>query len=63
MTDFTLYALPIFFILIIVEILVGGWKNNQSYSKKDTVASLSMFAGNVVIILATKSLFYVFYVY
>tara|TARA_B100000315_G_scaffold183011_1_gene171945 strand:+ start:144 stop:968 length:825 start_codon:yes stop_codon:yes gene_type:complete len=61
MTDFTLYALPIFFILIIVEILVGGWKNKQSYSKKDTVASLSMFVGNVVIILATKSLFYIFY--
>ena len=61
MIDLTIYAVPFFFILIALEILIGNWKNNQSYSKSDTIASLSLFAGNVLVILATKSLFFLFY--
>ena len=61
MLDLTVYALPFFFILIGLEILIGNWKKNQSYSKSDTIASLSLFAGNVLVILATKSLFFIFY--
>jgi len=61
MLDLTIYAVPFFFILIALEILIGNWKNNQSYSKSDTIASLSLFAGNVLVILATKSLFFLFY--
>ena len=61
MLDLTNYAVPFFFILIALEILIGNWNKNQSYSKSDTIASLSLFAGNVLVILATKSLFFSFF--
>ena len=62
MLDLTIYAVPFFFIFIALEILIGNWNKNQSYSKSDTIASLSLFAGNILVILVTKSLFFLFYV-
>ncbi len=61
MLDLTIYAVPFFFLLIAFEILIGNWNKNQSYSKSDTIASLNLFAGNVLVILATKSLFFPFF--
>ena len=61
MLDLTIYAVPFFFLLIAFEILIGNWNKNQSYSKSDTIASLSLFAGNALVILGTKSLFFIFY--
>jgi len=61
MIDITVYAIPVFFIFISIEILIGHLRNNQSYSKKDTISSLSLFAGNAIILLFSNSLFYIFY--
>ncbi len=52
--DLTLYAIPAFFALLIVEGVIAGSQHLRGYERKDTIASLSMGVGNVLIDLFMK---------
>ncbi len=49
------FAIPGFIILMIVEVIVSAYQDAELYEFKDTVASLSMGVGNVIIKLFTKA--------
>ena len=46
--SFLLWAVPIFLLLIVVEIIYGHFKNNQTYNLMDTIASLSSGTTNML---------------
>lgn len=48
------YAIPVFILLLIVEISVAAWEQRDWYNTKDTISSLSMGIGNAIIRLFTK---------
>jgi len=48
------FAIPGFIVLMIVEVIVSAYQDADLYEFKDTVASLSMGIGNVIIKLFTK---------
>ena len=43
-----LITLPIFLVLVLIEILYGLWKNNLTYSLMDTISSLSAGSTNMI---------------
>ena len=53
--DLTVYAIPTFIVLMLLEGAVIAGRNVAGYESKDTAASLSMGVGNVVIDLSMKS--------
>ena len=48
------YAIPGFILLMVIEVLFSAWQDAELYDFKDTVASLTMGIGNVIIKLFTK---------
>jgi sterol desaturase/sphingolipid hydroxylase (fatty acid hydroxylase superfamily) len=54
--DLTVYAIPAFFALMIAEVLLLARTTRRGYERRDTVASLSMGVGNVLISAVTKTL-------
>lgn len=59
--DPTVFAIPVFIALIIVEVLINAKKNLNLYRFKDSAANISMGLGSVVIGLLTKTFaFFVF---
>ena len=50
----TAYALPVFAILILVEVVYGAWRQHQTYTLKDSFASLSQLGLNIITTLAIK---------
>lgn len=58
MTDPTIYAIPAFFILMVLEAVLLSRTALRGYERRDTIASLTMGTGNVVISLGAKVLHY-----
>ena len=59
--DPTVFAIPVFIALIIVEVLINAKKNLNLYRFKDSAANITMGLGSVVIGLLTKTFaFFVF---
>lgn len=60
-----LISVPIVFVLIGVEVLVGSLKHVQYFKRDDMLGTLGMLVGNVAMIGATKGLFFgaMLYVY
>ena len=59
--DPTVFAIPVFIALIIVEVLINAKKNLNLYQFKDSAANITMGLGSVVIGLLTKTFaFFVF---
>ncbi|MGI9544239.1 MAG: sterol desaturase family protein [Cyclobacteriaceae bacterium] len=54
--DLTDYATPIFLLMILLESLVSSRRNLKNYQWKDSMASISMGLGSVVIDLLMKAL-------
>ena len=54
MPDLITYAIPGFILLMIVEVIISAKQDAELYEFKDTVASLTMGIGNVIIKLFTK---------
>jgi len=52
--DLTVYAVPIFVVLMLVEAVVVGRRRLLGYEARDTAASLAMGLGNVLIDLVMK---------
>ena len=46
--SFLLWAVPIFLFLILIEIIYGHFKNNQTYNLMDTISSLSSGTTNML---------------
>ena len=46
--SFLLWAVPIFLLLIVVEIIYGHFKKNQTYNLMDTISSLSSGTTNML---------------
>ena len=44
-----LITIPIFLVLITIEILYGAWKKNQQHSFMDTISSLSSGFTNLLV--------------
>jgi sterol desaturase/sphingolipid hydroxylase (fatty acid hydroxylase superfamily) len=53
--DLTIYAIPAFFVLMVVEAALLARTAHRGYEWRDTAASLTMGVGSVVIGLATKA--------
>jgi sterol desaturase/sphingolipid hydroxylase (fatty acid hydroxylase superfamily) len=59
--DPTVFAIPVFIALIIIEVVINAKKNLNLYKVKDSAASITMGLGSVVIGLLTKTFaFFVF---
>jgi len=56
MKELTVYAIPAFFGLMLVEAFVTWRRGMDAYEGRDTAASLSMGVGNLVIALGTRGL-------
>ena len=59
--DLTVYAVPAFVILMLVEGLLTGRRRLRGYEARDTVASLAMGTGNVAIDLFMKGVAFAIY--
>jgi sterol desaturase/sphingolipid hydroxylase (fatty acid hydroxylase superfamily) len=59
--DPTVFAIPVFIALIIIEVIINAKKNLNLYKFKDSTANITMGLGSVVIGLLTKTFaFFVF---
>ena len=59
--DPTVFAIPVFVALIIIEVVINAKKNLNLYKFKDSSANITMGLGSVVIGLLTKTFaFFVF---
>lgn len=59
--DPTVFAIPVFIALIVVEVLINAKKNLNLYQFKDSAANITMGLGSVIIGLLTKTFaFFVF---
>ena len=59
--DPTVFAIPVFIALIIIEVVINAKKNLNLYKVKDSAANITMGLGSVVIGLLTKTFaFFVF---
>lgn len=56
MGDITNYAIPFFFLTLVIEVALSIRGKRESYAKKDTIASLSMGIGSIGSSLITKGL-------
>ena len=58
--DLTIYAIPAFFVLMVVEAVMLAGTAYRGYERRDTVASLTMGVVNVIISLFTKAVHFAF---
>ena len=61
--DPTVFAIPVFIALIIIEVVINAKKNLNLYKFKDSAASITMGLGSVVIGLLTKTFAYFVFVW
>lgn len=59
--NLTALALPVFFVLIILEVLLSARRGHQAYAMKDFCGSMSQLAGNIVVQVTAKALILGFY--
>ena len=65
MTSNAIYAvgLPIAFGLILLEVIYSAWKQKSFYQYGDSLGSMGLFIGNIIMVLMTKGLIFGFYLY
>ena len=68
MTDLTVtqtlaIGLPIAFFVILLEAVFSAWQKKSYYRTSDTLCTLGLLTGNIVVVLATKGLTLAFHVY
>jgi sterol desaturase/sphingolipid hydroxylase (fatty acid hydroxylase superfamily) len=61
--DLTVYAIPAFIVLMLVEAIVISGGRWRGYESKDTAASLAMGVGNVLIDLVMKGVAFAFFAF
>lgn len=61
--DPTVFAIPVFITLIIIETVINARKNLKLYTFKDSAASITMGLGSVVIGLLTKTIAFLVFVW
>tara|TARA_B100000941_G_scaffold110625_1_gene77568 strand:- start:398 stop:1240 length:843 start_codon:yes stop_codon:yes gene_type:complete len=68
MTDLTVtqtlaIGLPIAFFVILLEAVFSAWQKKSYYRTSDTLCTLGLLTGNIVVVLATKGLTLAFHIY
>ena len=68
MTDLTVnevYAIgvPIVMAMIFAELLISNWQNNKYYKKEDTLCTIGLLAGNIIVAFSIKGLILAFHFY
>ena len=65
MNDYTIYAIgaPIVLFLIVLEITISALKGLKYYNFKDSLGSIGLIIGNIVVNIITKGLIIAFYLY
>ena len=65
MNDYMIYAIgaPIVLFLIVLEITISALKGLKYYNFKDSLGSIGLITGNIVINIITKGLIIAFYLY
>ena len=68
MTDLTVtqtlaIGLPIAFFIIFLEAVLSSWQKKSYYKTSDTLCTLGLLVGNMVVVLATKGLTLAFHIY
>ena len=68
MTDLTVnevYAIgaPIVLAMIFAELLISNWQNKKYYKKQDTLCTIGLLAGNIIVAFSIKGLILVFHFY
>ena len=63
--DYTIYVIgaPIILFLIILEIIISAVKGLKYYKYKDSLGSIGLITGNIVVNIITKGLIIAFYLY
>ena len=64
-TDYTIYAIgaPIILCLIISEIIISSKRGLQYYNYKDSLGSIGLITGNVMVNIMSKGMIIAFYLY
>ena len=55
------YAVAAFFVLIVIEALAANWRGRFRYEMRDATASMTIFAGNAVLVTALKGFEYAYF--
>ena len=65
MNDYTIYAIgaPIVLFLIVLEITISSLKGLKYYNFKDSLGSIGLIIGNIVVNIITQGLIIAFYLY
>ena len=68
MTDLTVnvvYAIgtPIVLVMIFAELLISNWQNKKYYKKEDTLCTIGLLTGNIIIAFSIKGLILAFHFY
>ena len=65
MNDYMIYAIgaPIILFLIVLEITISALKGLKYYNFKDSLGSIGLITGNIVVNIITKGLIIAFYLY
>ena len=68
MTDLTVngvYAIgaPIVLALIFAELLISNWQNKKYYKKEDTLCTIGLLTGNIIVAFSIKGLILAFHFY
>jgi alkylglycerol monooxygenase len=68
LTDLTVnevYAIgvPIVMAMIFAELLISNWQNNKYYKKEDTLCTIGLLAGNIIVAFSIKGLILAFHFY
>ena len=68
MTDLTVnevYAIgaPIVLAMIFAELLISNWQNKQYYNKEDTLCTIGLLTGNIIVAFSIKGLILAFHFY
>ena len=68
MTDLTVnevYAIgaPIVLAMIFVELLISSWQNKKYYKKEDTLCTIGLLSGNIIVAFSIKGLILAFHFY
>ena len=64
-SDYTIYAIgaPIILSLIVIEVIISNLRKLDYYNLSDSLGSLGLIIGNILINIMTKGLIIVFYLY
>ena len=68
MTELTVnevYAIgaPIVLIMIFVELLISNWQNKKYYNQEDTLCTIGLLVGNIIVAFSIKGLILAFHFY